>query len=644
MFFPAYGTVTYGAFTFPGTYNITIKSQPIYNTANTGTKYVRHSITIKFILSREMAGQLDNGYSVDELVDWVRNQLLQPRQALILDFQGAGTAPASTDLQGPTTTTFMPQHDFEGGPSPQSFEWRPLGVNNAVEITWTINVSSRWCYAIDQWDPTFKIIDFFWDRRFDLGDEGQCTVTTKGKVETRLGEGAAADFQLSDYVNSIDSPVQRSLFYFLPPVGFRRVRQSYAVNETNTAITFEIVDEEIPSENALFPYSVMIEATHSMGSSLTATGSMSGRGFLSWDNEINVRVRLAPSFPSSLAYLIFLWIVSQRYNRIKRFGPADNDTKLGRVPSKSETDKTEAKEGFNNKPRNILISLRMRENIYRREHDFNAKYLGVYALDKLLEMSGMFTPVYTIPDQNGKNPWEEGYNLRDPYNSQWLAWRASVDRILRPYGYRGAHQPIGIIFDPCAAGPRAVAPFDVINDEYLYNTPGKFTDPDDIKDETYIDYQCSFALYEDSSVHQIGIQDKTSITDGYNLSTEQEAATMDAKSVDFLWSGKRGADQQQTAHTATVGGSKFILTCKGMALRLKWPALAPVVISVAGFAVRRMPGALIEQKQVARGANPVYATRWNIRYAVNGLITEDVFNAINTNAYGGLITTNRDQQ
>jgi hypothetical protein len=618
---PAYGVVAYNGYTFPATYQLKLVSEPTYSTINkSNLAFYTHTLTVTFIISSpDLISNTNAANSVDSEMNLIRLALQEPRKPLSFTYQGAGFVTEITSGTGAVTD------DINGGPLPQINSWEPIGTNAAARVNWTVVFYSNRCMTRES--TVDGLIYFEYDSGFSINDEGMSEIrqTCSYLMEYNIVNGDPNIVDGSGY-DQLENLVGLKTIE-----GFRTTKQQTDISENGRKITYTRIQTEEPSNNALFPYTIKVSGEHTVESSLNPDSKMKGAGFFSWDNTITATIKIAPGYPPSLAWQIFLWIFYQRFYQVDLADKNANG-------SGSKNEKYNLKKI---KPRNILTRIRVRESLYTREHSFEAGYLGTYKLEQLLAQSGLFTPIYTKPDKDGKKPWDDDY--KPDQRGEWALWQTTVDsKVIVPYGYRKIK--IGdkrgeLVFDPCIDNSSAFIP-GITQSPFNFNPSfpdstnapgeGRTTTPFETGDENFLKYQNEFFLVEQSRNYPIGIQDydlgiqdhkKTTVseiqgTSGLN-SSFSKSAVFNNKTIT--------PNAVPRAVSGVAGGSFYILRMKGYAIRQGFWTPSPSVVSFGGRQVERVGNPIYANKQLTEGAAPLYVSKWLIDYLVPFEATGDMF-------------------
>jgi len=654
---PSYGIVSYNGETIPGTYQLKLNSTAIYNPDSVNLKYYVNTLTVEFILTQELVAS--NGTSIDDAIARYRSKLQEPRKALYITYQGSGLGengihiyPNTDDKkvkypdilvdgnQEPAKGRWI--NDINGGPLPKILNWEPVGVNRACAITWTVEFYTLRCPYGNQIDNDFdeSLISFEWDLDQKTNAIGEIGVVISGYIEFPSVITEPTKQDLRTYIKT-EAQVWWALFerniLFNPfyQTGLTsNIKDMQGVitqfdtklNKNGKKIDFIISISPQHSINSLFQNSVKIEAKHSISSSLTEENGLQGSGFFSWLNKLRVSVTIPANTNPSVAFFIFSWIFWQRFGRIAINGIVDPNVVYNQTTTGA-------------KPKNIILSMEIEEDIYGHTHNFFIEYTGIYALHDLLNHSGLFKPIYTIKDKNNKFPWEAGYV--EDINEQRKLFHETVTGTYIPSDKKShwGRTPSYVknstyLFDPChdildpdipsqndEDARRALGDWPIANGSYI-NT---FTPYQDLTNN-YVDYHVEFRIIEMPHTYAIGRQENNKETDGYKISTSSEIRSnnprINAQQGMVLY-GKDNTTSlnNPSAVTADSGGSNFIIILKGYGIRYNHPVPVPALLDWENNPLKRVgnPDIQFTQKGIENGV--LHITKWEIPYHIPRAIT-----------------------
>lgn len=215
---PVLGTLTYGDFEFNATtetlgYQIT----PVYDAAKRTVVVSRWSITLRTLLEGDPA---------DNAVRRAVAQLSRPADVL-LSFD-RGTPPLKVNLHD--------QRDAEYGPRPQVLQVKAHG-DRTTEITWTVEFSLATCD-----DRVYGgLMEFNYRLKYDIDQDGLTVLTYSGHIKIAATRERVRARTLPDSADAYRERVVPPLRY-----KFRRVSQTWELDESKRGATFSVVDREWP--------------------------------------------------------------------------------------------------------------------------------------------------------------------------------------------------------------------------------------------------------------------------------------------------------------------------------------------------------------------------------------------------------------
>lgn len=650
-----YGEVSYNGFVFPGTYEVSVKMDTTYASDGFNQKWDMYEFTIKFIFTGEMTPgvEVNAQGSIDHSIQQLRAVLMQRGGLFTYNYQGL--AP-SFKVSSTANVGNSVMQDIAGGPKPISFQFEPIGTNTAAAIIWVVQVHLPACSGIRDGNLITVLqpfSEFYYKRSIDLDAAGICTLTTTGYYELR------------DPTANIDS--KRGLLFFPTVPGMVRETKSFEIQADHKSANFSFVDREVPGTNAYYKYSVKIEASHTMGSNLMRSGKLRGAGFLTWDNDIEATITVPKSQYTDLAFHIFLHILRQRLYRVKPF--------FGRFAGQ-DAETIDEKEGNQpQKPRAYLTKLRMTENLFSNTHSFAASYYAVYNREYFLNQSGLFRPLFSVNQKEGKlsdwwelnvgfpfeikEPWDKDFNeflATTTIDKQWLYYQglrftdSSVGRMFDNFGRLYVRETNldtpSIIFDPCGVPsyPNEIEikqpysePFnlhrgpiyeslDGERDIYPSNKPIYGYEE---KTSSYIDYNVSISVVEKTNTYQLVkqcydasvqnvLQSGGTSSSPYTKATDKFSINNNAQ----ITSGYTNSVKRTSSYSS---GSNFSIVMSGHSVRVGWPSPVPSLLSFDGKGLYKGGESIYTQKQLGGSNKPVYMAAWSIPYLVDSDPVTDIF-------------------
>ena len=454
--------------------------------------------------------------SVDVSMDRIRYQLSRPNCRLVFWHHGAGIA---VNVLGQNESDDAEDFDYKynnhvhyntlAGPFPEILQWEPLGLNNSVRCTWRCNfhlpvnntiqaaafvddadvfdksreragirtigsiIQDYMAYAIYK-DPNVAskiggelgsatlanyVLAVSEEHEYEVSEEGTIVSTLSGVVEFS-GSGTTFLNSTGD-VSAVPRLIQALVHYFEPlhPTGFTRT-QKYKLRKNRRELEYVIVDREIPSDNPLMPNIIKADVTHSVASELLSDNIMQGSGFLTWANNFEGNITVAPGKWKGWAWIAFMCIVQQR---MLRTAPVTVEN-VASVKNQLSPSKKAPTEDDRVHARNMLTKISIKEHIYTRQVSFSVSYLVISDLAQLFDNTGLFEPVHiswkpqTLPAQFGQvkvDYIKRGIdatgedNFAHTYEDQWQQSREFMANSQNVFGYRGPLMPgYNVVFNP----------------------------------------------------------------------------------------------------------------------------------------------------------------------------------------------------
>jgi hypothetical protein len=683
----ASGTLSAAAiYEFPPTYTLSFNSKPVYSDNGVSVKYNLNELTVTWTLPYEyITGRLNpasdpfgspSPQSIDTAVQQIRSILMQPRKELICTYQGLGPA-SNNSTYGMVINA---SNDLNFGPKPLDFKWRNLAAQQAVEMVWVVSFHTNNQIVFDASNNVTKIPSIFtelsWSRSFDIDELGSVTITTTGK------------YSIASYVNQ-HSDSYRVVAGFPVPLYCQRISQRFQHDPNSKSTTFTIVDKQHPTENALPSKCLKMDLTHEVSSAIFG-GRLEGKGFHQWNNVIQGSITLPPGEPFITAYLLFQFYARQRLFRTEPHGVAFDQARL--LGEDLEIDLTPAEKTVF--ARNILTKVSYKEALFDRTHHFRIEYIGVYDRDRLIQQSGLYTPLYNYKEDSGgayknwydldtnpktdREPWHKdfsrpttnvGPNGRASLTSQWLEYKNQFGdnhpgfnvyplSAWNVYGYTGMNEDdFGpwVYFpeyqtvdqtkisrvDNAPAGhlPNWIYPANTPdNDESSAQNQPVYVDLDPKK--SYITQENTFTIIEDVNTFQIARQAYDSrIDNAMKSQLGNSPVGKDNKFVSLHNMQSNSDIPVTTDYTASYNSQPTTtIMMTGYAVRAGFPPTIPCAFYYKGSSLIRSGQSVVSVKQIAKGAIPVYLATWSIPYYANTSVHTNFFKDLESTGFSGVLT------
>jgi len=426
------GTLYYNGFWFPEIINSKVQIRPEKDPTGRTNMWNRYSIQVEFVAYAGVdqsrnglpdpanasvsyqaklpeASPLDGTNGGSPSMVLLRQLLTQPRGALVFTDKGLGW-----DLRVGQLGIGLHQ-DVRYGPNPTVMAWEPIGDNRAVRIVWEVDVVVVDCpfgapYAYN------KIAWLSYEVMWGLSSDGRTSRTISGEV------GVNAQVVRGVVANAADQIRERLAFPV--PIRFQRKSQSYTMSPDRSRLSFNVVDEEHPSSNPLYPGIVEADVSYRVS---TATGLTTSQ----WSASCSGTFTVAMGYPRWYAWAAFLWVVRSRMDRARNNAAA----------LVSPGDRYESGSGELRKGAVLITSMSIEEEVFGRGMSFSMSWLFACSLSKLLDASGLWLPV-------PGSTWPE---YRASLVKQWGP-RGYADLMFQPYedavvGLCDARQPPSLL-DP----------------------------------------------------------------------------------------------------------------------------------------------------------------------------------------------------
>jgi hypothetical protein len=638
------GTLAYGSFTFPETFNHSVSTRPWYAADETSVKGVECLLTAEFLLYQgmERATEADSNLSFVNYIEKVRSSLLSPRLNLLIRGTGWALSSPGEALNNqpdvilgssggvsPVATSVVA--DLNNGPLPQSFDIEPIGGINAVKCTWKCLFWYNKCAS----NSAESLIEYNYGTSFSVDKSGRTKMTIAGTYGFPGGNVFANNKQL----------IPRNQLRIQPiiPLGFELVDQSHSINETGNRVNFRFELQEIASENAYFPYTVTLDGRHQASSYAFGKDATAGIGFSTWANKLDLNITLLPKINPRYAYEVFLWVLMQR----TRFFPGAIDGKKNYpVP---DGQRLLAAPPKNNAGKLYVKRLTITEGLYANNHTFNVEWFITCNLDQLLHQTGLFKPVRS----SGEEPWITNFPQSNQlYNDYAVRRDLNVGHFFETSGNtdnRTSHlyffennSVLGkLLFDPCvftnppfpgseyssSLNPNRTLPvnlFPFVNQSTYPMLPSP--------EASWLNYEVDFEVVEESKAYQVPINsgDALNQTPLLNKKTTNPSdfSYSNPSAAEGYFVPPTGGNQQgltpgtQKGAVVVAGGENtYRVIMRGSARRLAYPISCPAIASIEGNTFIRDNGARFTQSRVNTGTVPLYEAEWEVPYIFEGAVT-----------------------
>lgn len=594
---------------FPNSGKHKLVVTPVYTKDPTKVAYYDNILTVETIIYSKTAILPD----IETEAARIREILKIPGYKLRLYPVGLGDTLDINDTQA----------DVLGGPFPEEVTVEPLDSNNSILIKWKVRFNTITCAS----GIANRLLEYTIESAFKVDDEGDLTFELNANY--RLSQAFTADLSTLDpIVKILEHGVDKS---------YQGMTSSTnaTISPDRRMITINLSFKEIKSDNAYFPYTNSIECDDELSSSLFGSNILSGKGFYTWSRKISATIRLPQRISKAYAWLVFLQILQQRFTRLypssKLKAVFDVTPPAGQLDN---DDVTREKDFY------LLLALKIKNPIYRREMSFEAVYVVVTDLDSLLlttkiadRVNTQFTS--TEPPLDPFDPAENEEEQPLTLSAQWRAWQVSRENHLNGY-FQYIESGVPIVFNQC----NNTAEYPTLQTNTLKgleNDPtwnsgvevpsekARYPESDgtsEIGDKySWLTYKNDFEIIERPNTIQVRYL-AGQAANYYNTTTVEAAST--SRSVKKLQlHGKLTSSANSPGKILKRGATTFYVRMRGSAVRVGGKIPIPSIVTVAGAIATRVGTVRVKHTQVMQGDVPMYLAMWDITYAIDGDIYQD---------------------
>jgi len=577
-FLAGIGTASYNGVTFPNQISTQINSRAVRDSSNRYTKYVEHNITIEFIIHDGLYALQTGTYTItlqpppgtddppgdttDEVYQEIRRRLLQSGGVLIFKDKGFGGI----------FTIDSDKQDVAFGPTPEVLSWESVGSNKAIRVIWSCTVTIAECKGGgDGTSPlSEKLAELNYSLNWDIDEAGLTRRTVNGMMELAMSRPEAA----VRGVATVDE--FRGRIHIDVPLGFKRSNQSWTVSPDRRFLNFSITDQEIPSDNPLYPGVIHLDIDYSF--------SNTSISFSQWNVTLSGTISVVPEVPQWFAWAAFILVVkSKRAHatkaRVTTIIEGQRDTCPGGIVL----------------TRNLSISSKP----YGRDMSFSLTWLLSCTLDSLFAATGIWEPVL---------------------GTSWQAYRTSMTRATRTWDKRG-HARMrdfneGTIVNICEPGTQ----HSTVNAVAFRNpirpaTPALFTSSCPLPETSWLVFQNEYELIRDTGTYSHVPLSKP----------ERVNETVPtAASVGYDIQGSQTNEPVTQRRTQ----SKYMVRMKGWAMRVCHHIPPIRITKYGGIPVTLIGDEDQSEKLLSTFDLPVYIARWDKLYSVNGTPSGDLISSL----------------
>lgn len=647
-----YGIMYYNGYLFPTPITLRVDRDVVLSEDGRFEKYLKYTIHVEFIY----LGRDDNGSAygtTDTGLDNLKSILTQNRGAFVIANKGAGGIVCNLNASNSITATnpyiSVSKTDVDSGPKVEVLSWEPIGGSAACRVTWRCEIALLAVCGIDTSpSDSYRMLDISYGVRWTVNEEGLITRITSGHIETSMN---AALVVSGHNANDSRMFIYRNLPWLQSMDSLTR-NETFELSNDKKRLVFNITDQEIPSDNPLYPRTVAMDVEHDTQGSLL--GGNNSRfdfgGFRTWPTTLRIEVTLAPGARKDAAYLAMISIFR---DRTKNLPLSSSKVEL---PSGSQVERPDYA---------IVTRIRISEELMTRKIFFQIEYTVMTSLTKLLRSQRFFRKLEEY--RKFRNNGEAGDSPIDSENYEEPTWEAYSSVLLQGnnqvgdqrftvYGNLNGDQRRQDLStrDTYFANNHCNRPGTTPeNTPFISNdvpplhselpsldtfkpvmSPGK-----QAANESWLNYQNQFALEEQTStiahtrVQQVNPNQLLSIND-YSANPAQ-AANQTGWRIENLAAAPPAASQEAVIQVR--GANKYVLRMKGMAMRAGHSIPAPVIRSFGNQLAYRLPGARWYHRQITSSEdNPVYLAMWDVQYALpNAPYADDLQASQDTTGWSG---------
>jgi len=367
------GAVEYNGYTFDGASSVTIRCEPVYDDAGRTVVYHRYTVNVKSVVA-DAAG---TGLTLAD----IRARLTKAGYGLRVWNKGFHDLIVNAPWDASSV------NDVAFGPKPRLISWTPIGSVYACEIEWECETCIAYCAL-----PKIHsgIMAFNYSIAYALDYRGLTVRTIAGYYEIAMSRSGYTIPDTADAYRTVVAPAI--------PERFQRTTQTYSLSLDKRRCDFNLVDQELASNNPWPKGVVKIEGRHRVN--WTRSGGNASRLF----NQIGVDIEMGADAPMLNAYAAFAAIAKQRINIV-----------LG-------TDNYGV----------MIDTLSVEESLFDRQCLFSMSYRLTRSLKQILTDTGIWQPL-------GLNTWGE--------------WAYSISGLTDQRGYANMRHLAAndAIVDPCGA-------------------------------------------------------------------------------------------------------------------------------------------------------------------------------------------------
>jgi hypothetical protein len=561
-------TITYNGVKFPVQVSFQDSTRCVRDSSGRHNKYLLTTYSIRCIIqSDDTYGEIYDSTTASTVTfanyisTYGFSEFIQALKVRLS--ASAGNLDITDHIAGdPLNLNTATDHDFAYGPFPEVIELTPLGgkqsVTSAVSLVWSVTVA-RYACLIKQGNVLEHNLSISWS----IDASGLTTRTVSGSLEIGLFRSSpAAAFPIAPRGSqgvSADYFRDNIKVESMEHMGFQRVQQSFTESEDKRRLSYQIVDQELPSDNAYSPGIVTCRATYDV--------SNQNIGMLNWDCTLSMSVEVAKGYPRFFGWLAFINTLNVIHDANKRGAYRGNE-----------------------KPIKLITHLSIQEDIFGRSMSFSVRWWLAMPLSSILSNAGF---------------WEEHPN------STWAQWAASMAPVTHARGHANlsSTRTAGKIVNVCLGdGVIRIEPRDVQFNPYRNPLYLALICPK--PKNSWLQWQNEFALGYESD-----IIDYTYLGPGNNTTNSQPTAPASSETEHTGLPPDAGEVSENT--TVSRGTSAYEVTMKGYAVRIGYEIPAWSLTSYGGAKATMVGIPKWTQRRFDTNACGIYIATWNIKYRLD---------------------------
>jgi hypothetical protein len=535
---PLNGTLRYNGYDFDGAVELSAQMTPKYDDADRSVVYVVHRIRVRGVIAADPEDPIHLLRKTDLDFEELRKKLTCPGKELIATGLGLGQdllVNAGTGVQ-----------DVAFGPKPRMLGWSPIAGAAACEYEWEIETALPECCDTRRYTGIAALV---YAVSFSFDESGDATRTIAGHIELAMTvspDGRIPD-QIDQYWNDIN---------VAPLAGFKRTH-SRNISADGRRLDFVITDQQIPSNDAYPPLVIRISGDHTL--------DIDSESMATLNCAISSSITLAPGVPPIWAWLVFHTVASRRILFAK----------------------TRKESGV------FIESVRIREGLWSRTHDFQVTYRILSTLSEMFNVSGLF--------------------LRLPDHDKWHEWRLSLEGSMfsRIGNAKLRHLPNDAIISLCDQAPflnlQSESALPQSPPNVFIQTYGNEPPP---KEKSY--YQFKFWI-------EMGRQTPVSRHSPIQSAEPEDQDDGDLYADAFNWeaaTSQPGGDPYAPEIIQVGGARRYSYRLKGYAIRVGYPVPRIRLREIGGQEAVEMNARYHHEKVAKVYGVDVYRAAWDITYCL----------------------------